>query len=237
MRELREQLLATHSVVMETQRVLQESTLARAEAMLTEAPVDAGLPVLPAPEPISFSVQTALPAPPTATHDIWESRPDGVIWDQVDLLEFATGSLANVFGAQFAEIDGYAKRVRLPAPPYHFVTRVTDLKAETGVYQPSFIRTEYDVPEDAWYTVDGGVPPAVAIEAGQCDLLLISYLGIDFRNKGQRVYRLLDSTLVFHGDLPKATRRCATTSRSTASSPRARPRSSSSPISATPTGS
>ncbi|KQV19129.1 MULTISPECIES: type I polyketide synthase [unclassified Kitasatospora] len=210
-RELREQLLATHSVVMETQRVLQESTLARAEALLTETPADPGLPVLPAPEPISFSVQTALPAAtpaapalPPAAQDVRAPRPDGVIWDQADLLEFATGSLAKVFGAEFAEIDGYGKRVRLPAPPYHFVTRVTDLKAETGVYQPSFIRTEYDVPEDAWYTVDGGVPPAVAIEAGQCDLLLISYLGIDFRNKGQRVYRLLDSTLVFHGDLPKA---------------------------------
>ncbi|MGJ5761392.1 3-hydroxyacyl-[acyl-carrier-protein] dehydratase FabA [Streptomyces galbus] len=71
------------------------------------------------------------------------------------------------------------------------------------MYEPSFIRTEYDVPEDAWYAVDGGVPPAVAIEAGQCDLLLISYLGIDFRNRGERVYRLLDSKLVFHGDLPR----------------------------------
>lgn len=207
-RELREQLLATHSVVMETQRVLQESTLARTEALLTEAPVESALPALPAPEPISFSVQAVVPAiapAPAAVPELPRApRPDGVIWDQADLLEFATGSLAKVFGAEFAEIDGYGQRVRLPAPPYHFVTRVTDLKAETGVYQPSFIRTEYDVPEDAWYTVDGGVPPAVAIEAGQCDLLLISYLGIDFRNKGQRVYRLLDSTLVFHGDLPKA---------------------------------
>ncbi|MCX4748424.1 hypothetical protein OG455_23400 [Kitasatospora sp. NBC_01287] len=190
-RELREQLMSTHSVVMETQRVLQESTLARAESLLAEpaaAPPPAVLRPAPA-EPLALT-----PAP----------QAPGVLWDQADLLEFATGSLAKVFGPRFAEIDGYAKRVRLPAPPYHFVTRVTALEAETGVYQPSFIRTEYDVPEDAWYTVDGGVPPAVAIEAGQCDLLLISYLGIDFRNKGERVYRLLDSTLVFHGDLPRA---------------------------------
>ena len=40
----------------------------------------------------------------------------------------------------------------------------------------------------------------MTIEAGQCDLLLISYLGIDFQNQGQRVYRLLDSTLSFSGD-------------------------------------
>ncbi|GAA3019403.1 hypothetical protein GCM10020229_33320 [Kitasatospora albolonga] len=219
-RELREQLLATHSVVMETQRVLQESTLSRAEALLSQAPVvQPGLPVLPAPEPIAFAIETTVPQasapaqapvlpaavlPPVTPQPVAPAKPAGVIWDQADLLEFATGSLAKVFGAEFAEIDSYGKRVRLPAEPYHFVTRVTDLKAETGVYQPSFIRTEYDVPEDAWYTVDGGVPPAVAIEAGQCDLLLISYLGIDFKNKGKRVYRLLDSTLVFHGDLPKA---------------------------------
>lgn len=93
--------------------------------------------------------------------------------------------------------------MRLPAPPYHFVTRVTRIDATTGEFRPASITTEYDVPEDAWFAVNGGVPPAVAIEAGQCDLLLISYLGIDFHNKGRRVYRLLDSTLVFHGDLPR----------------------------------
>ncbi|MFC6597330.1 beta-ketoacyl synthase N-terminal-like domain-containing protein [Kitasatospora paranensis] len=219
-RELREQLMATHSVVMETQRVLQDSTLARTEALLA-APPAAPLPGVPlpsqplvveaAPRPAPAPALPAAPAPapalppaPSAAPALPPAGQSGVVWDEADLLAFATGRLADVFGPAFAEIDGYPKRVRLPAPPYHFVTRVTELRAETGVYQPSFIRTEYDVPEDAWYTVDGGVPPAVAIEAGQCDLLLISYLGIDFRNKGERVYRLLDSTLVFHGDLPRA---------------------------------
>ncbi|MEV6209606.1 beta-ketoacyl synthase N-terminal-like domain-containing protein [Kitasatospora sp. NPDC051914] len=205
-RELREQIMATHSVVMETQRVLQDSTLARTEALLDAPP--AGAAPLPAPEPQAIEVAPRLglppaPAPALEPTAVVPAEQPGVIWDEKDLLAFATGRLADVFGPAFAGIDGYAKRVRLPAPPYHFVTRVTDLRAETGVYRPSFIRTEYDVPKDAWYAVDGGVPPAVAIEAGQCDLLLISYLGIDFRNKGERVYRLLDSTLVFHGDLPR----------------------------------
>lgn len=130
-------------------------------------------------------------------------RPAGVVWDEADLLEFATGKIGNVFGERYAEIDGYRRRVRLPAPPYLFATRVTELQAETGTFEPSFIRTEYDVPRDAWYAVDGQVPPAVTIEAGQCDLLLISYLGADFQNRGDRVYRLLDSTLSFVGDLPR----------------------------------
>ena len=131
-----------------------------------------------------------------------QPKPPGVIWDEEELLEFATGSIAAVFGEEFAAIDGYQRRVRLPAQPYHFVTRVTGLDAETGKFQKSFIQTEYDVPRDAWYSVDGQVPPAVTIEAGQCDLLLVSYLGIDFSNKGERSYRLLDSTLSFYGDLP-----------------------------------
>ncbi|MER6129382.1 beta-ketoacyl synthase N-terminal-like domain-containing protein [Streptomyces sp. NPDC001795] len=206
-REIRQQMVATHSVVMETQRVLQEATLARAEALLDATTT----PAAPAPVRVEPEPPTALPTPPPAPalEPATEPAPAptprtaGVIWDEQQLLAFATGKVADVFGPEFAPIDGYAKRVRLPAPPYHFVTRVTALKAETGVYEPSFIRTEYDVPRDIWYAVDGGVPPAVAIEAGQCDLLLISYLGIDFRNKGKRVYRLLDSKLVFHGDLPR----------------------------------
>jgi len=46
------------------------------------------------------------------------------------------------------------------------------------------------------------VPIAVTVEAGQCDLLLISFLGIDFDCRGDRVYRLLDCTLTFHDALP-----------------------------------
>ncbi|CAL9408610.1 beta-ketoacyl synthase N-terminal-like domain-containing protein [Streptomyces sp. enrichment culture] len=198
-RDIRRQVVDTHAVVMETQRVLQQHTLARTEALL-DSPVPAPVRA-PAdhrgPGRLPDAGRPAAPLPPPAP------KQPGVIWDQEQLLAFATGRTADVFGPEFAEIDGYAKRVRLPAPPYHFVTRVTGLKARTGVFEPSFIRTEYDVPEDAWYAVDGGVPPAVAIEAGQCDLLLISYLGIDFHNKGERVYRLLDSKLVFHGDLPR----------------------------------
>ncbi|WP_433734157.1 beta-ketoacyl synthase N-terminal-like domain-containing protein [Nocardia sp. CA-129566] len=136
---------------------------------------------------------------PTAAAE--PERP--VIWDEAALLEFANGKVANVFGPEFAEIDTYPVRVRLPEPPYHFVTRVTELRATTGEYVPSAITTEYDVPKGAWYSVDGLVPCAVTIEAGQCDLLLVSYLGIDFRNRGEKVYRLLDSELVFHGGLPR----------------------------------
>ncbi|MET9427798.1 MULTISPECIES: beta-ketoacyl synthase N-terminal-like domain-containing protein [unclassified Streptomyces] len=203
--EMRRQMLDTHSVVMETQRVLQSATLSRTEAMLDPAaPLPSAVPVpapraaLP-PEPKQAALPAPVPSAPVASQ-VLESE---VVWDEGDLLEFATGHVAKVFGPDFAVIDGYAKRVRLPAPPYHFVTRVTRVEGTTGELKPAKITTEYEIPEGAWYAIDGGVPPAVTVEAGQCDLLLVSYLGIDFRNKGERVYRLLDSSLIFHGPLPR----------------------------------
>ncbi|MGK5449902.1 hypothetical protein ACSNOE_21125, partial [Streptomyces radiopugnans] len=144
----------------------------------------------------SAAVPPAVPVAPAG-------RERTVLWDERDLLEFARGRVAPVFGPAFAEVDTYPRRCRLPEPPYLFVSRVTRITGETGRFEPAEITTEYDVPVGAWYTVDGLVPCAVTIEAGQCDMLLIAYLGIDFRTRGERVYRLLDSRLVFHGGLPR----------------------------------
>ena len=130
-------------------------------------------------------------------------KPAGVIWDEADLLEFAGGKIAHVFGDDYAIIDSYKYRVRLPLPPYLLVNRVVGLNAEKGEFKPSSLTTEYDVPYNAWYSVDGQMPWAIASEAGQCDLLLISYLGIDFQSKGERYYRLTDYTMTFMDELPK----------------------------------
>jgi PfaB family protein len=131
------------------------------------------------------------------------TQPKQAIWDEADLLEFARGSIAKVFGADYTIIDSYARRVRLPMPPYLLVSRVTQLDAHCGQFQPCSLTTEFDIPANARYSVDGQISWAVAVESGQCDLLLISYLGIDFENQGNLVYRLLDCTLTFLADLPK----------------------------------
>ena len=125
------------------------------------------------------------------------------IWDYADLVEYAEGDIAKVFGPDYAIIDSYSRRVRLPTTDYLLVSRVTKLNAQMNRYEPCTMTTEYDIPVDAPYLVDGQIPWAVAVESGQCDLMLISYLGIDFENKGERVYRLLDCTLTFLGDLPR----------------------------------
>jgi PfaB family protein len=149
---------------------------------------------------IAAAATPTSPAPPMPSPPV---RSD-VIWDEADMLEFAEGSIARVFGDEYAVIDTYPRRVRLPMPPYLLVSRVTRLAATRGRYEPSAITTEFDIPPGGPYTVDGQALWAVTVESGQCDLLLISYLGIDFENKGERVYRLLDCALTFLGDLPRA---------------------------------
>ena len=100
-------------------------------------------------------------------------------------------------------IDTYKRRVRLPMDPYLLVSRVTMLDAVRGEFRPCSMTTEFDIDKGAWFLIDGQIPWAVSVESGQCDLLLISYLGIDFESKGHRVYRLLDCTLTFMEDLAK----------------------------------
>ncbi|MEH6452899.1 MAG: beta-ketoacyl synthase N-terminal-like domain-containing protein, partial [Psychromonas sp.] len=125
------------------------------------------------------------------------NQPENIIYDTADLVEFAEGDIAKVFGSEYAVIDNYARRVRLPTTDYLLVTRVTDLDATINEYKKSYMATEYDIPTDAPFLIDGQIPWSVSVESGQCDLMLISYIGIDFSNKSERVYRLLDCELTF----------------------------------------
>ncbi|MCW8997070.1 MAG: beta-ketoacyl synthase N-terminal-like domain-containing protein, partial [Psychromonas sp.] len=124
-------------------------------------------------------------------------KPHQVIYDSADLVEFAEGKISKVFGADYAIIDSYSRRVRLPTTDYLLVTRVTELDAQINEYKKSSMTTEYDIPVDAPFLIDGQIPWSVSVESGQCDLMLIAYIGIDFQNKGERVYRLLDCELTF----------------------------------------
>ncbi|PKF61116.1 3-hydroxyacyl-[acyl-carrier-protein] dehydratase FabA [Psychromonas sp. psych-6C06] len=129
------------------------------------------------------------------------NKPKQVIFDTADLVEFAEGDISKVFGEQYRIIDSYARRVRLPTTDYLLVTRVTDLEAKVNEYKKSYMATEYDIPVDAPFLIDGHIPWSVSVESGQCDLMLISYIGIDFQNKSERIYRLLDCELTFLEDM------------------------------------
>lgn len=118
-------------------------------------------------------------------------------------MEFATGSLAKVLGPEFAVVDTYNARVRLPDEPLMLVDRIVSVKGEKASLGSGCLVTEHDVLPEAWYLDGGRVPVCISIEAGQADLFLCSYLGIDLVVKGKRTYRLLDAVVTFHSGLPQ----------------------------------
>jgi 3-hydroxymyristoyl/3-hydroxydecanoyl-(acyl carrier protein) dehydratase len=129
--------------------------------------------------------------------------PPPVLWEKAAIYEFANGQARNVFGEAYAAIDALPHRVRLPLPPYLFMHRVTSLVAERDTFKPCSIITEYDIPDDVLYAIDGTIPWSVAVEAGQGILFLLGYLGIDAHLQGRRVYRHLDFGVVFLDHLPR----------------------------------
>ncbi len=82
------------------------------------------------------------------------------------------------------------------------VDRVTEIEAEPRSMRSGRIVTEHDVLEGGWYLDGGRMPTCIAVEAGQADLLLSGYLGIDSETRGLAVYRLLDAVVTFYSELP-----------------------------------
>ena len=115
---------------------------------------------------------------------------------------FARGRIGDVFGAMFAEIDNFPTRVRLPDGPLMLVDRILSIEGEPLSMKSGRVVTEHDVHAERWYLDAGRIPTCVAVEAGQADLLLSGFLGIDFKTKGLAVYRLLDAVVTFQGNLP-----------------------------------
>ncbi|WP_405163031.1 polyketide synthase dehydratase domain-containing protein [Nocardia sp. NBC_01499] len=123
--------------------------------------------------------------------------------DRSDLEFLATGPISAVFGPLFAPQDGQQRQTRMPAPPMLLADRVLRIDAIPGSMGTGTIWTQTDVRLDSWYLDPAGqMPGGIMIEAGQADLLLISWLGVDLRNDGNRVYRLLGMTPTYHGRPP-----------------------------------
>ena len=113
--------------------------------------------------------------------------------------------MSDLFGSEFRGQDKYDRQVRLPAAPLLLVDRITGITAEAGVESTGTIWTETDLDPDAWYIHNGKIRPGPLIECGQADLTLIGWMGADFKNQSERVYRLLGCEITFHdGGLPAA---------------------------------
>lgn len=149
----------------------------------------------PTSAPVESPAQQADPRP---------ARP-GPTFSRADLERLATGHISEFFGTRFAVQDGDARQTRMPGPPMLLADRVTGIDAEPATMGTGTIWTETDIRSGSWYLDHAGhMPPGVLVEAGQADLLLISWLGADLANRGRRVYRLLGCEATFHAGMPTA---------------------------------
>ena len=128
--------------------------------------------------------------------------PETVFLNREQLEIHSGGKISEIFGELFEKQDGYTRQVRMPEPPLLFVDRALMIEGEPGGMKKGRVVTETDVQPDAWYLHNGRMAPGIVIESGQADLLLISWLGADFHNQGDRVYRLLGCDLTYYGGLP-----------------------------------
>ncbi|WDP92837.1 MAG: beta-ketoacyl synthase [Desulfobacter sp.] len=129
--------------------------------------------------------------------------PRPVFLDRDQCLEYAVGKAGNVLGPAFEIIDTYPVRVRLPDAPLMLVDRIMEIEGEMLSMTSGKIVTQHDVLPGAWYLDGGSAPVSISIEAGQADLFLCAWLGIDHLVKGTRKYRLLDAKVTFHRSLPR----------------------------------
>ena len=184
------------------------------QTKVVAAPVAAPQIQAPAPAPVAAPTPAPVMAKPVAAPaveaPVAAAKPvqttgalPGLKLNREELMIHADSKISEIFGPLFEKQDGYHRQVRMPKPPLLLADRVIGLDAEAGSMKTGTIWTQTDVTEDAWYMHEGRMPAGIMIESGQADLMLISYLGIDFLNQSDRVYRLLGCELTYHGNLPK----------------------------------
>ena len=145
----------------------------------------------------------SVPPHPASGHPLpWGEGTQRVAFGREMCLEFARGSVARMLGPDFAEVDSFPTRVRLPDEPLMLVDRIVTVEGEPRSMTGGRVVTEHDILPGAWYLDGGRIPTCIAVEAGQADLFLSGYLGIDFITRGLAVYRLLDAVVTFHRALP-----------------------------------
>ncbi|HQZ16234.1 MAG TPA: beta-ketoacyl synthase N-terminal-like domain-containing protein, partial [Vicinamibacteria bacterium] len=175
----------------------------------TKQPLPESLPLR---TPPTAPAPVAAPAPGTrrgearlalaATSPDAPSAPETPLFTRADLEIHASGEISKIFGPAFAGQDQYELQVRMPEPPLLLADRVMSIKGEPRSMGKGSIITETDVGSQTFYLHDNRMPGGILIESGQADLMMISWLGVDFENRGERVYRLLGCDLTYHGSLP-----------------------------------
>lgn len=133
-----------------------------------------------------------------------EALATPALFDEQQVIELTDGLVSNVLGEEYAEVDRYPVRTRMPSPPYLFVSRITALSAQKDRLEPCFIEWEYDIAPDAWFLVDGKTPPFVALESSHAMIVAFTVIGCDRLFKGQLCYRAVDSQTTVYSEMPRA---------------------------------
>ncbi len=154
-------------------------------------------------KPSAPAVQAAFQAPAAAPVVEPQHAPCPVAFDREMCMEFAIGSVGRMLGPAFDIVDTHKVRVRLPDEPLMLVDRIISVEGEMLSMDSGKVVTEHDVLPGAWYLDGDRAPVCISVEAGQADLFMCSYLGIDHQVKGKRAYRLLDAVVTFHRGLPQ----------------------------------
>ena len=184
-------------------RVSENLTGAMARALQLQVSLQRALGDGELPMDISTTALSSSPALPDNLPPFSPAPAVPPVFDRAMCLEFARGSVSRMLGPDFAEVDGFPTRVRLPDEPLMLVDRIVTLEGEAKSMTSGRVVTEHDIHEGAWYLDGGRIPTCIAVESGQADLFLSGYLGIDFITRGLAVYRLLDAVVTFHRALPK----------------------------------
>lgn len=220
-----QRILAAHQEFVSLQAEVHQRFLAirtRPPVAGTRAPATQP-PVVAPPAPVATVVTTPAPAPPlpiapappkaapspaaVATEVratlIPTPVPEKPLFSRADLEVHASGKISQIFGKQFEGQDEFERQVRMPEPPLLLADRVMSIHGEPRSMGKGSIITETDVGSQTFYLHDNRMPGGILIESGQADLMAISWLGVDFLNRGERVYRLLGCDLTYHGSLPR----------------------------------
>ncbi len=194
--DLLEQLSQAHTAYLQQQEQTQLAFLRLSEQIRGQLSV-----LMPEPSKIS---QKKLSLQERMTAELRRPKPArSALWEWPEMLKLARGKISEVFGPEFQDQDKYDVQVRLPEPPLLLCERILAIDAVPKSMAKGTIWTEHTVTAEQWYLHHGQMPAGIFIECGQADLTLISYLGIDFLNQGERFYRLLGCEITWFGQAPK----------------------------------
>ena len=128
---------------------------------------------------------------------------DGFTYGQASLIACATGHPEQAFGTLYSVVPSGQRVPRLPAPPYHFMSRIASISERPGGMKAGIIvESDYDLPPDAWYFAahpSGRMPIAVLVEVAlQPCGWLASYVGCAVAEPGEVFFRNLDGKGTLH---------------------------------------